>query len=82
MFCTKCGKPVDEIDTFCRSCGHGLKKDGLQSPPAKVQSLDPLLGVRIVLLLGAGICAFTVAWPLAAVLAFLWIISMVWPVKK
>lgn len=24
MFCPSCGKPTEEADRFCRSCGHGL----------------------------------------------------------
>jgi type II secretory pathway pseudopilin PulG len=27
MFCPKCGKPVDESDAFCRSCGHTLSTE-------------------------------------------------------
>jgi hypothetical protein len=40
---------------------------------------DPLLAVRIVLLIATGISAFTMPWMVSCFLALCWILVMVWP---
>jgi hypothetical protein len=40
---------------------------------------DSFFGVRLVLLIAAGIATFTLPWPIAAFLFLCWILVMVWP---
>ena len=87
MFCPKCAKEVDETDDFCRACAHPLARQAapVVAPvatavaPTAGKKSDKLLGVRIVLLIGAAVSAFTMPWLVTAVLGFVWIITLVLP---
>src|SRR6266571_8524751 len=39
MFCPSCGKPIEESDAFCRSCG---KRAGSQTQPAQPKPQAPV----------------------------------------
>ena len=49
------------------------------APPAK---LDPLLGVRVVLLIGAGVSAFMAPMFITLILVVAWLVVMFLPSKK
>ncbi len=86
-FCPKCGVAVASDDHFCRSCGAAVGNIptltpvsvGISASESKEQNKDKLLGVRIVLLVAAGISAFILPWPVAAFLGLCWVITLVLP---
>jgi len=48
-YCPRCGKEVNEEDTYCKNCGEDLRKpEGSREAPARVGAMDHLtLGFRL-----------------------------------
>jgi uncharacterized membrane protein YvbJ len=92
LFCPECGRKVAADEKFCRGCGKPLQEQALAANDAQnvsastVDSVqtksDPLLAVRIVLLIGAGISAFTAPMFITLILAVGWLVVMVLPKKS
>jgi hypothetical protein len=92
LFCPGCGRKLTGDEKFCRTCGKSLAEEGVPpsapQPPAALgpsseeNKTDPLLAVRVVLLIGAGISAFTAPAFITLILIVAWLVVMFLPKKK
>jgi zinc-ribbon domain len=83
-FCRVCGKVLHEGESA------GVPSPASLTPPppsmaaaeaANPAKLDPLLGVRVVLLIGAGVSAFMAPMFITLILVVAWLVVMFLPTK-
>ena len=62
VFCSKCGKPIGEEDTFCRHCGAQVLESGMSGVVETTQKpAKRKLGKKAKIGIGIGITAVVVA---------------------
>lgn len=73
MFCSKCGKEVNEHATFCRNCGNKLKNSNFQQwmKRMKVLLILSVIGVIITTITSSGTGFINVMWQISRVITIL-----------
>lgn len=42
MYCSKCGKEINEDSKFCKSCGNPIEDEPREAPPIEDERLSPV----------------------------------------
>ena len=72
VFCSMCGKPIGEEDTFCRHCGAQVLESGMSGVVETTQKpAKRKLGMKAKIGIGIGITAVVVAIGILAAIKFL-----------
>ncbi|HET9182145.1 MAG TPA: zinc-ribbon domain-containing protein [Candidatus Angelobacter sp.] len=90
-FCPECGRKLAGDEKFCRACGKQLQEQSAANPGTAVAATpvdttqtkpDPLLAIRVVLLIGAAVSAFTAPVFITLILVVAWLVVMFLPKKS